>query len=340
MANEQHLKMLKQGFLAWNKWRSEKHIMEIDLSQADLSGADLAGMYLSPADLSRANLRSAVLAGASLMGANLIEANLRGAELKGVNLSGANLKGAKLEGARLYGANLIEANLSEANLSEANLESAILVETNLEKANLSGCSVYGISAWKLNLDGTVQSDLIISDFDEPVITVDNLEVAQFMHLLINNEKIRHVIDTITSKVVLILGRFTEERKKVLEVIRDKLRNHDYLPVLFDFVKPVNRDLTETVSTLAHMARFIIADLTDPSSIPHELFSIVPRLRHVPIRPIIQGASKEYGMFADLQAYPWVMSVFRYQSLEDLLSSLQTGIIAPAQKKVKELIYKD
>src|SRR5215207_2029801 len=33
---------------------------------------------------------------------------------------------------------------------------------------------------------------------EPEITVDNIEVAQFVYLLLHNEKIRDVIDTITS----------------------------------------------------------------------------------------------------------------------------------------------
>lgn len=55
-----------------------------------------------------------------------------------------------------------------------------------------------------------------------MITVDNLEVAQFIYLLLNNEKIRQVIDTITSKVVLILGRFTDERKSVIDAIREEL----------------------------------------------------------------------------------------------------------------------
>jgi hypothetical protein len=107
--------------------------------------------------------------------------------------------------------------------------------------------------------------------------VDNLEVAQFIYLLLKNQQIRNVIDTITSKVVLILGRFTPERKAVLDAIRDELRKRDYLPVVFDFEKPSHCDLTETVSTLAHMAKFVIADLTDAKSLPQELASIVPFL---------------------------------------------------------------
>jgi len=92
-----------------------------------------------------------------------------------------------------------------------------------------------------------QDDLIVTPQDEPVITVDNLEVAQFIYLLSKNEKIRDVIDTITSKIVLILGRFTPERKQILDSLRKELRNRGYSPVLFDFEKPASRDLMETVN---------------------------------------------------------------------------------------------
>src|SRR6185503_16931503 len=139
------------------------------------------------------------------------------------------------------------------------------------------------------------------------ITLDNLELAQFMYLLLNNERIREVIDTITSKVVLILGRFSLERKTVLDAVRAELRRMDFTPIVFDFEKPAGKDLTGTVETLARMSRFIIADLTDPSSIPHELATIVPFLRTTPVLPLRLAGSGGYSMFEDLQrAYTWVL----------------------------------
>ena len=326
MVNEEHLNILKQGVEVWAKWRKENPDIQPELSQANLSWADLRGAYLSEADLSWTYLKRA-----NLREANLSEADLRRAGLSGANLSGANLRGANLRGANLSGANLSEAILSGANLSEATL-----VETDLTDADLTGCSIYGISAWELELEGATQTDLIITRHGEPTITVDNLEVAQFIYLLLNNEKIRDVIDTITSKVVLILGRFTDERKAVLDAIRNELRKRDYLPVLFDFDKPASKNLTETVSTLAHLARFIIADITDARSIPQELQHIVPNNPSVPVRPLILSSQYEYAMFKDLLDFPWVLMPYRYDSLEELLTSLEEKVIAPATAKVQEI----
>jgi hypothetical protein len=54
-----------------------------------------------------------------------------------------------------------------------------------------------------------QWNLIITDRGrgEPGITLDNIKIAQFINLLLNNQEIREAIDTITSKAVLILGAF-------------------------------------------------------------------------------------------------------------------------------------
>ena len=74
--------------------------------------------------------------------------------------------------------------------------------------------------------------------------------------MLNNEKIRDVINTIGEKGVLILGRFIEDRKAVLDAIRDKLRELGFVPMMFDFEKPSQRDFTETIKTLAGLSRFI------------------------------------------------------------------------------------
>jgi hypothetical protein len=178
----------------------------------------------------------------------------------------------------------------------------------------------------VQLDKAKQFDLIITDHGQPTITVDNLEVAQFIYLLVNNQKIRHVIDTITSKVVLILGRFTTERKKILDALRDELRNRDYLPVVFDFDIPKNRDITETVSLLARMSRFVIADLTEARSIPQELSTIIPDLPSVPVQPILLATEREYSMFEHFKRYPWVLQDYLYTSIESLLAALKTSVI--------------
>ena len=199
-----------------------------------------------------------------------------------------------------------------------------------------GSRVYGASVWDASLEGATQKDVIITPHGQPSITVDNLEVAQFVYLLLNNARIREVIDTITSKAVLILGRFTAERKRTLDALRDALRAHNYLPIVFDFEKPTNRDYTETVSTLAHLARFVIADLTDPRSIPQELTAIVPRLLSVPVRPLLLGSQKEWGMFSDLARYPQVIGPFHYTDDEMLLRCLESDVIEPAERRAREL----
>jgi hypothetical protein len=214
-----------------------------------------------------------------------------------------------------------------------------LIEVDLTNANLANCTIYGISAWGLKLEGTDQSNLVITRPDEPTITIDNIEVGQFIYLLLNNQKVRDVIDTITSKAVLVMGRFTPDRKAVLDALREELRKHDYLPILFDFDKPSSRNLTETVSTLAHIARFVIADITDARSIPQELQRIVPNMPSLPVQPLLLSSAYEYGMFADLLDYPWVLEPYRYGNLNELLTALETKVIAPAATKANELQQK-
>ena len=65
MANEEQLRILKQGVEAWNEWRKNHPHIKINLRGANLSRQNLEG-----ADFSKADIRSANFTGANLRGAN------------------------------------------------------------------------------------------------------------------------------------------------------------------------------------------------------------------------------------------------------------------------------
>jgi hypothetical protein len=348
MANPDHLKTLRRGVDAWNAWREGEPRITPSLSEADLSGARLRRAALSGADLAKANLSRAKLGeanlsqanlwDANLVAANLSQANLCGAHLIAANLSQANLCGAHLNWAELSMADLGKTNLRRANLRRADLSYVRLIDADITNADLTGCRIYGVSAWGLKLsDKTSQQNLIITKpgEKESEITVDNIEVAQFIYLLLHNQKIRDVIATITSKAVLILGRFTEERKTVLDALREELRKRNYLPILFDFEKSASRTTVETITLLARMARFVIADISDAKSVLQELQAIVPELPSVPVQPVIIASQEEPGMFDFYRRFPWFLPVHRYDTPVQLLSELSDRVIEPLETKALE-----
>jgi hypothetical protein len=374
VADPEHFKLLQQGVDVWNERRTkepsippdlfgadlgetnlirvnfrEANLREANHSRADLRGAELRLANLRMVNLREANLIRADLSGASLSEANLVRAELCGAEVRGADLLGADLLGADLSGANLSEANLVRADLSgadlsganlvRADLSGANLSGAQLVETNLEDATLTDCRVYGVSAWNVKLnERTKQQGLIITPAQEPEITVDDLEVAQFVYLLLHNEKIRGVIDTVGRKGVLLLGRFTEGRIAVLARLRDELRKRGYLPIVFNFDKPETKDFAATVRLLAGLSKFVIADITNPKSTPLELQATVPEIM-VPFRPIIEEGEKPFAMMQDLwiKHRDWVFEPLYYSSVDALIASLDEKIIRPAEQRFIELL---
>ncbi len=53
-------------------------------------------------------------------------------------------------------------------------------------ASFTDCRIHGISAWHVKLsEGTKQQGLIITPEGEPTVTIDDLEVAQFVYLLLH-----------------------------------------------------------------------------------------------------------------------------------------------------------
>jgi len=115
-----------------------------------------------------------------------------------------------------------------------------------------------------------------------------------------------------------------------------LRQRGYLPILFDFEKPRGPTSDETVTLLARMVRFVIADISDAKSVLQELRAIVSDLPSLAVQPLILSSQEEPGIFDFFRRYPWVLATHRYEAVDRLMADLTKHIIGPAERKVQEL----
>jgi hypothetical protein len=86
-----------------------------------------------------------------------------------------------------------------------------------------------------------------------------------------------------------------------------------------------------------MSRFIVADITDPKSIPQELASIVPNLPSVPVQPVLQTGYEPWGMYDHIRRYPWVLPLVSYVDSAALIGDMEAKVIGPAEEKAREQI---
>ena len=105
--------------------------------------------------------------------------------------------------------------------------------------------------------------------------------------------------------------------------------------MFDFDAPSTRDVQETIIILAGLARFIVADISEPRSIPQELAAIVPSFPSVPVQPLLQTGHAPWGMYSHITRYPWVLPLLTYDNHLTLLPQLELRVIAPAEAKARE-----
>lgn len=367
MADDALVKLIVEaGVDAWNRSRvSHPNYPQCDIYEealwgADLSGANLSDLYLDSAIFLGADLRNATLRGAKLSRAWLHQADLSGADCEGAqlnesiladtklryaNLHGASLLGARIEGDKRFtypshivvGADLTGARLTEADLTSAQISNSSLAGANLTGANVADCKmvdveVYGASIWGLKGNPARQTGITAKG-----LQFDDLRVAVFADLLLNGHlNLGSIIEIGAKTNVLLLGRFGEERKKILEALREKLASLGFSPMVCDFAIPQNRDISETIIVLAGISLFVIADLTNPRSVPLELQATVPNFM-IPFAPIIQKGEEPFAMFRDLLGkYDWVLDPLEYDQLDKLLLALEPAIIAPALKKREEL----
>jgi len=326
MAHPHHLAQLDKGTAAWNTWRMENPDLRPDLSFARLEGHNLNGADLSGTNLRRAQLSNAGLAFAAIMDADLSRANLTGADLSETALNRstlieANLSAATLRGAELDDATLRGANLSQANLQGASLRYAILVDADLSGADLTGCAIFGVSVWNTRLDGAIQAHLVLTRspaaahaVPELAITIDHLEAAQFLYLLSQNAYTPAVHSSLTQHIILIVGRFTPERKKAFQTILHDVWERNYVPVLVDVLTLEAHTHAALINALIGMSSGVLVDLSD---VPYTGV-MFPR-RSIPVQPVLMQGKVEREVFP--MFFHQMLPIYRYDNTASLRNYL-------------------
>lgn len=313
----------------------EALIQHADFADALFVDADLSSAIMTETNFSKADFTGLRMWAGRFERARAPGAIFKNAVLNKSDFTAADVSDADFCNAEMNGMLLFLTDFTRANLSSADVSRSTMIQTRFNDANLSGVRVYGISTWDVSLDNARQNSLIITGPVEATITIDELELAQFTYLLLNRQKLRQVIDTITSKAVLILGRFTPERKAVLDAMANELRHLNLLPIIFDFERASNRDFTEAIRTLAGMSLFVIADITNPKSAPLELQAILPDYQ-IPFVPVIQEGEAPFSMFANLTKYDWVLPLLVYPSKDALIQVFKKAVVDEAYEMHKKI----
>lgn len=159
MANSEHLKILKKGVEAWNKWRDENQDEKPDLSGVDLTKCEFTGANFSNTNFNKARLHLWSVYDCDFSESNLTDiaaqasywrnARFRDAHISG-DLSISQMYMADFSGASVQGCGLIDAELRFLRLNRTNfapyLSSTVINSWTIIASDLSGMPLHPTSA--------------------------------------------------------------------------------------------------------------------------------------------------------------------------------------------------
>jgi hypothetical protein len=310
VATEDPAEILAQGAKAWNAWR-KKNPQPLVFAQPQWYGSpidpdqrvqvkgrnrvDFRGLHFSDITILKPFAEARHVEESVWENCAIDEGDFSRAHFTGATFRNTRFNKTIFTDAVFAGATFINGNLNRVNLVGATFTVKEITET----------IVYGISAWDLQLsEETKQSKLVIEKTYElyselvaqgkALTMVDDIELAQFVFHLSKNKKLRDTLNILNDRSVLILGKFRDGGQQRLDTIREWLRARGYMPMIFDFVRPEGLSLTETVVTMAGLAKFVIADLSG-SSVAAELQPILSQIK----KPLVVFG-QPYALLPDIE----------------------------------------
>jgi uncharacterized protein YjbI with pentapeptide repeats len=317
MTEEDPSQILMQGSKFWNAWR-ERNPGSVNFAKPHWYSLNFSGMNLSEVFIGGAFAEGLTLRDSVFEDAHFEEGDFSRANFSGATFHNTKFNKTILTGANFDGASFVNCNLNRVNLVGASFRVKEITET----------VVYGIAAWDLQTsDDMKQSKLVIertyelySDLIQQgkvPMMVDDIELAQFVYFLSKHAKMRDTLNILNDRGVLLLGRFKDGGLDRLYSMREWFQHNGYVAMIFDFARPDNLSLTETVVTMAGLSKFVVADLSG-SSVPAELQSIFTQIK----KPVL-AFGDPYTLFPDLADQTRVMTIEGDDS--NLLAGLEKSV---------------
>jgi len=327
--NNRDLRYINLSFEKFEKIRF-KYFEKGELLGPDFSYADLTGADFLSADLMYSDFEGSII---------------KDTEFHSSLLMASNFKNSIINKSSFFGANIWASNFNSAIIRDSDFYGCNLSNVDLSNAEISNCYIYGISAWGIKRnDLTKTSNLIITSMysESAKITVDDIELAQFISLVMDNKKISNLINSMRTKSVLILGSFDNKTKLVLDRIKEVIPNYNLIPIVFDFIPSEKQDLIETVKTIALLSSFVIVDLSIPAGQLHELASIV-RDTYIPFATIANEDSKQTIMLNEFKHQYWFRSdkfIYSLETYKEQIPSLLENEIIPWVKEINNRLAEE
>jgi uncharacterized protein YjbI with pentapeptide repeats len=307
--------------------------MQARLRDSAFVDCDFSGAGLKPADATETTFRRCNFSDA-YFGGNLSSARFHECRLRGANLTRLDLGGTVFAGCDLRGATFNGADLANATFTDCDLRGASWLDADITGVKIERCRIFGMAVWGTRGEIAFARSLSLARTDASTAPeIDALHLAPFIMSLLDGNGVRELVDGLSSTVVLILGRFAEPHKSVLDDVRSHLRRLGYSAVMFDTETPRSRDLSEAVSVLARLSRFVLVDLTEPRSAPYELQQFVATSQ-TPVLAVTRGEAP-FSMFTDLEKYPWVLGVREFADGPELIEALP-HVVGELEERRSEL----
>jgi uncharacterized protein YjbI with pentapeptide repeats len=223
---------------------------------------------------------------------------------------------------------MVQTNLGGAKLSQCELSRALLINCNLAQAILTESRLDGTVFAGSKHEGIVTGNLALTPSDEAAILVDDLEMVHLMEALLREPRWRELIARSSLRVAVVIGRFPQWRRPHLDALREELRRSEYAPLAIDLERPVGPKLRSVIANLAHLARFVIADLAGSRAFAKELQPFSFTLRDLPIQIVMPEGEEPPELPG-----PWAVEPHRYRDTEHLIEIFDKEILQPLERRL-------